>query len=159
MKLNKQDKSERVVDRFWKKVKKKNPDQCWNWTSYISASGQGQFWIGKKVIPAHRYSFLLARGKIPTGKLVYRTCGNKRCVNPGHMATGKHKDLVGLMVEKGRISSGARHPRSVFQAKDVRKIRKLYSDKGWKIGDIARDFGVHSSTISKIISRKTWKDI
>jgi hypothetical protein len=71
--------------RFWAKVEKTG--SCWLWTASVNAkTGYGRF--GPKhgqMMDAHRFSYLLAHGKIPPGADVHHTCHVRRCVNPGHL--------------------------------------------------------------------------
>lgn len=71
--------------RFWAKVQK--TDTCWLWTASINAgTGYGQFAVRHgQMMDAHRFSYLLAHGKIPPGADVHHTCHVRHCVNPGHL--------------------------------------------------------------------------
>ncbi len=83
------------LTRFWYYVKK--TDDCWLWTGAKTYWGYGLFWNGQKLIPAHRYSYELAKGPIPEGleldHLCHNrsdckggiTCPHRACVNPEHL--------------------------------------------------------------------------
>lgn len=78
-------------DRFWKYISKTT--KCWTWKGSLDSHGYGRMFVGKDVILAHRYSYVLNKGKIPKGKgyhgtCVYHTCGNPRCVRPKHLFLG-----------------------------------------------------------------------
>lgn len=54
-------------------------------------------------------------------------------------------------------NSPSKHRRKALSAEDIPVIREMYSE-GISLADIGRKFGVHSGTISGIISGKSWKN-
>lgn len=99
-----------IGDRFWKKVRRAGPDECWPWTAATSGYGHGRFKIGGKLYSAHRVAYVLAGGEIPEsrmhrsyhGAVVRHTCDNPACCNPSHLETGEQIDNVRDMMERGR---------------------------------------------------------
>lgn len=76
----------KVQERFWSNVSgKSGDDECWMWTGYKSEKGYGVLKIKEKAIRAHRLSYILAFGEIPTGMQLDHLCRNKVCVNPRHL--------------------------------------------------------------------------
>lgn len=87
--------SEKDEARFWAKVEK--TDTCWLWTACLYPSGYGQFSMAGRMVRAHRVSYELHVGPIPTGLQIDHTCHNdsgclggftcphRRCVNPAHL--------------------------------------------------------------------------
>lgn len=73
------------MNRFWSKVKKGDPDGCWEWTGYVDKQGYGRFSPSRKPIGAHRFAYEIAHGPIPDGLEVDHLCRNRACVNPAHM--------------------------------------------------------------------------
>jgi hypothetical protein len=72
--------------RFWKKVNKKKPDECWLWTATTIKDGYGHFRLGEKLILAHRISFKIANPSVDISNLVIdHLCGVTGCVNPVHL--------------------------------------------------------------------------
>lgn len=93
-----------IYDRFWSKVDKGGPDDCWNWKAATSG-GYGTFSLGYEHFnerKAHRISYTLQNGSIPKGMVVMHTCDNTRCVNPNHLKVGTNFDNMRDMVSKGR---------------------------------------------------------
>lgn len=70
--------------KFWARVKK-NSNGCWDWIGSISTdSGYAtMLWEGTPK-PAHRVSWQLRHGKMPTGDFLMNVCGQRACVNPDH---------------------------------------------------------------------------
>jgi len=73
--------------RFWSKVVRHGPTECWPWVGTISG-GYGVFRLGNRFAGntgAHRFAYEMLRGPIPKGLHIDHLCQNKRCVNPAHL--------------------------------------------------------------------------
>ena len=70
------------MDRFWTKVEK--TDGCWNWTA-CTHQGYGRFNHNGSAVLAHRLSYELLVGPVPTGLTLDHLCRNRKCVNPAHL--------------------------------------------------------------------------
>ncbi len=84
----------RLVERFWAKVDKNGPlwngTQCWLWLGFTSdrhghPNGYGSMSYRFTRMPAHRFSWELRNGRIPSGLTLDHLCRNKTCVNPEHL--------------------------------------------------------------------------
>jgi hypothetical protein len=89
-------------ERFWAKVKRNAPDACWPWVGVILGNGYGSLTAFNKADTAHRVSWMLANGPIPTGLFVCHKCDVRSCVNPAHLFIGTAKDNTRDMIAKGR---------------------------------------------------------
>ena len=139
--------------RFWSKVDKSGPDDCWEWTAVRHPFGYGKIKVTGQYEYAHRVAYTLER-QSPGDDLVLHTCDNPSCVNPNHLYLGDHSDNAQDAFDRGR---GYR--RSDLTEKDVREIKRLLarSDKTHK--EIASEFGVVASCISNISTGRNWSHV
>ena len=93
-------------ERFWVKVDKRGPDECWEWLAGRNSDGYGTFAIRRSDRPdrfmpitAHRFSWNLHGGDLPlvaehgrNDRTIDHTCKNRLCVNPAHMEVVTHEE-------------------------------------------------------------------
>lgn len=96
-----------LEDRFWSKVNRRGPDECWPWTAGRNDGGYGAFAIGNRMVRAHRVAYELLVGPIPDGLQIDhvrdRGCLFRHCVNPAHLQPVTHA------VNVGRGDAGQHH--------------------------------------------------
>lgn len=94
----------RIV-RFWDKVEKRGPEECWPWQGSKSRIGYGATftWDGEKrfCFPAHRVAWALANQTEP-GQVVMHSCDNRLCCNPAHLTSGTQLANIRDMMSKDR---------------------------------------------------------
>lgn len=78
-------------ERFWPKVVIGEPDECWNWTGYVSPKGYGSFNGETGTIEAHRFAYISRNGAPPAGLVLDHLCRNTICCNPRHLEPVTHR--------------------------------------------------------------------
>ena len=75
-----------IDERFWAQVDKRADDECWPWVGAFDSHGYGHFRIGgRRRTGAHRFSYQLLVGPIPSRFQIDHLCRNPACVNPAHL--------------------------------------------------------------------------
>lgn len=87
-------------DRFWSRVARGAPDECWEWLGPLIWSGYGIVWDERegKGRSAHIVAYEFVNGPVPPGLELDHVCHNRdpkcqaknkcrhrRCVNPAHL--------------------------------------------------------------------------
>lgn len=71
--------------RFWDKVDRRGPDECWEWAAYLHPYGYGIIMMDGFPRRAHRVAYELLVGEIPEDLVLDHLCRNRSCVNPAHL--------------------------------------------------------------------------
>ena len=147
---------ERTVARFWSKVDKRGPDECWPWTAGLFDGGYGSFWVGGTSKGSHRVAWEATFG--PTDLHVLHSCDNPPCCNPSHLFTGSNLDNIADKVAKGRQArqKGSTHGMSKLTEAAVVAIRDRMNEPADAVG---RDFGIDGDYVNAIRRGKAWKHV
>lgn len=148
-------------DRFEEKYIPEPNSGCWLWHAAALPTGCGVFLIdashspGRKERYAHRASWILNKGEIPSGLSVLHRCDMPCCVNPDHLFLGTPKENTRDCMKKNRMPLGEGRPFAKLTSDDVRKIKQ--SEKSDI--ELGKQFNVSDSAIYLIRAGKTWKHV
>lgn len=108
-----------IEGRFWLKLTKGAPDECWEWQGAKFRNGYGAFRMNGKIRHATHVAWELLVGPLPERNgthnpdalVCMHSCDNPPCCNPAHLSWGKGIDNHRDMVAKGRApwQTGAWH--------------------------------------------------
>ena len=147
-----------LQERFEKYVSPEPNTGCWLWTG-TGTGGYGLIRYGRKMVRAHRVSWLLHRGD--PGRLhVLHRCDVPACVNPDHLFLGTHAENMRDMAKKGRSGApcGEQQGGAKLTAEKVREIRRMRTE-GASYVDLAPLFGVSDVQVRNIALRRSWRSV
>ena len=143
-----------AVNRFLSFVQVRSAG-CWTWLGCTDLDGYGRFGVAGKTVLAHRVSYEMHNGKIPTNMCVLHRCDNPGCVNPAHLWSGTYLDNAQDRENKNRGAYGEKHWQAKLTEEQVREIRRSSKPQG----AIAKRFGIDQAHVSRIKNRRKWKHI
>jgi hypothetical protein len=139
-------------EKYWRHVIRHA--DCWLWTGDTDRKGYGQIREqvnGKrKWLKAHRVSWELHYGPIPSGKKILHKCDNPPCTRPDHLFLGTIKSNADDAVNKGRIKLPGAKLTSEQRQWALEQKSKLSTKT------IARTLHVACCTITRLFARTTW---
>ena len=174
-----------AVARFWSRVDRAGPSECWPWTARRSPGGYGVFRLPVAYARANRMAFLLSGGRFsPEAPICLHSCDRPECCNPAHLRAGSNADNIRDREERDRSAKGirngahthpdsrargmrnhrARHPEEVrgtrnpnarFTEEDVIAIRARRGS-GETLRSLAAAYRCSEPAISHIVSRRSW---
>jgi hypothetical protein len=155
---------EKLIARFWERVERRGPDDCWPWLGARNDRDYGVGWDGKRTRLAHRIAWFLTHGEWPVDCLCHR-CDNPPCCNPAHAFEGSRADNLADMRKKGRAAPmprrdlhGEHHPGVQLTEASVREIIAR-GEGGEPYASLALEFGVTASNIAAILNGRSWKHL
>ncbi|MCC7183579.1 MAG: HNH endonuclease [Rhodocyclaceae bacterium] len=163
-----------ATELFMERVSPEPNSGCWLWDGPAIDRHYGCTSIRGLPERAHRASYHLFSGAIPSGMNVCHACDNTWCVNPSHLWLGTQAENIRDMVNKGRhgtatqpaifdrarrrtavlygYARGTKNPKNKLSVNDVLSIRTSVE----KTEVLAQRYRVDRGTISRIRSRKMW---
>ena len=152
---------------FWKHVPSGLPtDVCWLWQGNIKhrRGGYGKFAIQvnckRTYYTASKASYALHHHTWPSPDMhVRHTCDTPACVNPNHLVLGYASDNKFDAVSRRRHAHGEKTITAKLTEEQVLEIRSKYIPRKYSYTRLAKEYGMHPSTIEKIITRQYWSHI
>jgi hypothetical protein len=156
-----------LAERFWRDTEKS--DGCWLWRGAINHNGYGLTSIRGRGLLAHRASWLLHFGSIPTGMFVCHHCDNPPCVRPDHLFLGTAEannrdkarkgrsprgDHNGARRMNERLPHGERSPHAKLSSAQVDEIRTRYATGEISQSQLGRTYGVSQGHIWRILHHR-----
>jgi hypothetical protein len=138
----------RVVARFWAKVTRRGPDECWTWNGNKRKHGYGRVKLLKRDIRASHVALSISGRFRKDGQHALHSCDNPACVNPAHLRWGTNAENTADRVRRGRS-------RAKIAEDDVRKIREDRRPPRL----LAQHYGLAPSTISQIKKGRSWSHV
>lgn len=144
--------TQRTVEQFWQMVRVGHEEECWSWLGGYK-NGYGRLWWRDRSRRAHQVAFELHHGRpLTPGLFVLHHCDNPPCCNPAHLYEGTQADN-----NRDRDARKRTRGHATLSAVQVHAIRDAYAS-GQQVtqNDLARQFGVTQSSISRVLSRDSW---
>lgn len=139
-----------LKDRLLNRVMPVTECGCWFFLGSLNYAGYG--WIndgfGDSML-AHRASYEVFKGPIPTGLIVLHSCDIPCCVNPDHLSLGTDADNCADKVRKNR-------QKRTLNREDVLAIR---ADETSSLISLARQHGITYQQVANIRYRRHWTHV
>jgi hypothetical protein len=142
--------------RFWSKVDIKGPEECWLWVASKNPQGYGTFNLNGRTRSAHVIAFLLAHPDLDQPEAVRHQCDTPLCCNPNHLLPGTKLENMRDAKERKRNTWGERQNRAKLTLTLVAEIRATYAAGGITKAQLARQYSLSRTHISKIILGRLW---
>lgn len=142
---------------FLSSVERHEGDDCLLWPFTRNDNGYPQLWVGGRLEYAHREMCRRRHGNPPTPvHEAAHSCGKGHlgCINPRHLSWKTRTENAADMVGHGTRLRGEHNPSAKLTESDARRILGL---KGVaRNRDVAAEYGISSSHVSTIWSRRIW---
>lgn len=135
---------EEAESRFWKNfrfVPSVLGSFCWQWSGYLAPNGYGNTTDIRGERQAHRVSYVLLVGLIPSHLELDHLCRNRACINPAHLEPvtrtinarrGAKTKLTIEVVEQIRISKLSERKTAALHGVSRGAVHAILSGRSWK---------------------------
>lgn len=142
---------------------------CWLWTQAVSEDGYPQFQLtelfGRRSMYVRRVVYAIACGPLTSRQLVTSTCENPLCCAPLHLRAMAPSQFARTGFRKLSQSRGALHGAAVKRSRKrpyklegkAAEIRARLA-AGESQTALAKEYGVHKTTISHLWRGKSWAE-
>lgn len=135
-------------------------DECLEWPFGRNESGYGYLvWPATgRCVKAYRLAFKLVNGRWPTPCGLH-TCDNPPCFNPRHIVEGTNAENVADRQRKGRSKGAIGSKNSAAKVTEDLVLQIRLESVSLRQIDLASKYGLHRSTIRKILIGKHWAHV
>jgi len=124
---------------FEQRTYREGPEDCWIWLGSTNPKGYGTLSCRGVPLKAHRVSWWLFKGEIPSGLFVLHRCDVRDCVNPNHLFLGTHQDNMDDMRKKQRAKNQFTCPTAKPRKKVRPRLPSLTNEQASKIEQFYKD--------------------
>ena len=156
-------------DQIWGRLLKstRKEGECLIWTGYMRHDGYGHCTVNNRSMNAHLASFMVKTKGAPRPSHidgvrmhVRHTCGNRGCINQGHLEYDTATRNMADRVTHGTSNRGSRNKNAVITEQTALAIKRSRRDKGEEDfespTDRAKRFKVSKQMIRDIDRGKVW---
>lgn len=130
-------------------------DSCLRWPFKFSTAYPTIRLPSGKIGRAHRLMCELANGPAPEKAFALHSCGNRWCVNPGHIRWGTPAENVADSIAHGTFARGERMGHSKLTAETVRAARRDRS-AGMNYLQLEQKYGISRGALWHAIRGSQW---
>jgi hypothetical protein len=139
-------------------------DECWEWQMNTDRWGHGTLTDDEgNSRYAHRVAYIKKYGEIPDGKQINHACRNSKCVNPNHLYAGTQHENVDDEIDAGVWQESRPEGEQVRTSKltrnEVAEIKRRYRDTDATQGELADEFDMGQTQISRIVREERWAHV
>ncbi|QGH73702.1 HNH homing endonuclease [Klebsiella phage 117] len=133
---------------------------CIEWEGAKSSAGYGQRRLNGKTVYVHRLAYQEVHGEIPKGLVIRHKCDNPSCYNVDHLIVGTQRQNMQDCSSRGRVNKTIK---ATGEAQGLSKLTeatvKLIRESTLSGDRLAKELGVAKSTVNRVRSGKTWRNI
>lgn len=121
-----------LLDRFWEKVDRRGPDDCWPWLGSKDEHGYGHIWLGledPRIGRATHVALLTVGVVVRKGYEAMHSCDNPPCCNPAHLSEGTKKQNQEDKARKGRARTLPRFGKDNPMYGHVKSLEERFFEK------------------------------
>lgn len=146
----------------WKRTKRRlewiRDGDCIRCTSHaLNGYGYPRMTIRGKIRTIARYILIRRLGEIPSSVVSRHTCDNKWCIRPDHIISGTSAENTADYKQRGKKPDqrGERNPYAKLTSEKIHQIRNASGLQR----EIAKEFGLSKSQVSRIKRIETWRHV